>query len=71
MARSSTARPAAGSAGPAADLPGINLNFPEVPEEPAPTRGRTLDHIGFEGEDLATCSAALDALGAMPIARAP
>jgi hypothetical protein len=35
----------------AADLPGMNLNFsvPTVPAGPsAPTRGRSLDHIGFE-----------------------
>ncbi len=32
----------------AADLPGMNLNFSSTTETLAPTRGRTLDHIGFE-----------------------
>lgn len=38
----------------AADLPGINLNFspPKHPGAVAPTRGRLLDHIGFEVRDL-------------------
>jgi len=36
----------------AVDLPGINLNFSENPGERAPTRGRMLDHIGFEVANL-------------------
>jgi catechol 2,3-dioxygenase-like lactoylglutathione lyase family enzyme len=36
----------------AADLPGINLNFSSSPRPTAPTRGRMLDHIGFEVENL-------------------
>ena len=32
----------------AADLPGVNLNFSGVPASLAPTKGRMLDHIGFE-----------------------
>lgn len=40
----------------AADLPGINLNFSSAPEGGpstlAPTKGRMLDHIGFEVRDL-------------------
>ena len=47
----------------AVDLPGINLNFSEVPEELAPTRGRMLDHIGFEVENLEEFCAELDAQG--------
>ncbi len=47
----------------AVDLPGINLNFSEVPEEQAPTRGRMLDHIGFEVENLEAFCAALQAQG--------
>ena len=32
----------------AADLPGVNLTFSSSTEQPAGTRGRSLDHIGFE-----------------------
>jgi catechol 2,3-dioxygenase-like lactoylglutathione lyase family enzyme len=34
------------------DLPGMNLNFSGVPMRLAPTKGRTLDHVGFEVKDL-------------------
>ena len=40
----------------AADLPGINLNFSDQKDQKqpfAPTRGRMLDHIGFEVRGLA------------------
>jgi catechol 2,3-dioxygenase-like lactoylglutathione lyase family enzyme len=36
----------------AADLPGVNLNFSDATGPVAPTKGRTLDHIGFEVKDL-------------------
>jgi catechol 2,3-dioxygenase-like lactoylglutathione lyase family enzyme len=36
----------------ATDLPGININFSAAPRPTAPTRGRMLDHIGFEIENL-------------------
>jgi catechol 2,3-dioxygenase-like lactoylglutathione lyase family enzyme len=36
----------------AVDLPGINLNFSAVPTALAPTKGRALDHIGFEIANL-------------------
>jgi catechol 2,3-dioxygenase-like lactoylglutathione lyase family enzyme len=32
----------------AADLPGMNLNFSAATEPQSPTRGHSLDHIGFE-----------------------
>jgi catechol 2,3-dioxygenase-like lactoylglutathione lyase family enzyme len=47
----------------AADLPGINLNFSAADEEQAPTRGRMLDHIGFEIRNLETFCRALEAQG--------
>jgi len=47
----------------AADLPGINLNFSAVPEARAPTRGRMLDHIGFEVADLEAFVGELEARG--------
>ena len=36
----------------AADLPGVNLNFSDATGRVAPTKGRTLDHIGFEVKNL-------------------
>lgn len=47
----------------AADLPGINLNFSECPGERAPTRGRMLDHIGFEVAGLDAFCRKLEAAG--------
>jgi uncharacterized glyoxalase superfamily protein PhnB len=32
----------------AADLPGVNLNFSDATGPVKPTKGRTLDHVGFE-----------------------
>jgi catechol 2,3-dioxygenase-like lactoylglutathione lyase family enzyme len=37
---------------PAAKLPGGEVDFLKAKEAPAPTKGRTLDHIGFEIKDL-------------------
>jgi hypothetical protein len=48
---------------PAADIPGMNLNFSTVATAAAPTRGRTLDHIGFEVRSLAEFSRKLAAAG--------
>ena len=36
----------------AVDLPGININISGVAAVQAPTRGRMLDHIGFEVKNL-------------------
>jgi hypothetical protein len=36
----------------AVDLPGINLNFSGQATPQAPTKGRMLDHIGFEIKNL-------------------
>jgi catechol 2,3-dioxygenase-like lactoylglutathione lyase family enzyme len=48
---------------PAVDLPGMNLNFSESAEPRAPTQGRTLDHIGFEIENLEAFCRALEEQG--------
>ena len=37
---------------PAAKIPGGEVDFLMAKEAPAPTKGRTLDHIGFEVKDL-------------------
>lgn len=47
----------------ATDLPGINLNFSAAPAAVAPTRGRMLDHIGFEVNDLEAFCRRLEAQG--------
>ena len=47
----------------AADLPGMNLNFSAATDPQADTRGRSLDHIGFEVLDLEAFCRALEAEG--------
>jgi catechol 2,3-dioxygenase-like lactoylglutathione lyase family enzyme len=47
----------------AVDLPGININISGVPAAQAPTRGRMLDHIGFEVENLEAFCKQLEAEG--------
>ncbi len=48
---------------PAVDLPGINLNFSAAPNPIAPTKGRMLDHIGFEVRNLASFARSLQEKG--------
>jgi catechol 2,3-dioxygenase-like lactoylglutathione lyase family enzyme len=47
----------------AADMPGVNLTYSPSPVPVVGTRGRALDHIGFEIEDLATFCRKLEAIG--------
>jgi catechol 2,3-dioxygenase-like lactoylglutathione lyase family enzyme len=47
----------------AVDLPGVNLNFSGVPDKLAPTKGRMLDHIGFEVKNLEAFCKKLEASG--------
>lgn len=47
----------------AADLPGMNLNFSVSSDERVGSSGRSLDHIGFEIDDLEAFTAALTAAG--------
>jgi catechol 2,3-dioxygenase-like lactoylglutathione lyase family enzyme len=46
----------------ATDLPGINMNFSSA-ERTAPTKGRMLDHIGFEITGLKAFCVKLEAAG--------
>ena len=57
------ARP--GKRGPfeAADLPGVNLTFSQASGPVAGTKGRALDHIGFEVRDLEAFCRKLEAAG--------
>ena len=45
------------------DLPGVNLSFSQGEKALAPTKGRSLDHIGFEVKDLDAFVAKLQAQG--------
>jgi catechol 2,3-dioxygenase-like lactoylglutathione lyase family enzyme len=45
------------------DLPGVNLSFSPGTATPAPTKGRSLDHIGFEVKNLEDFVRKLDAIG--------
>jgi catechol 2,3-dioxygenase-like lactoylglutathione lyase family enzyme len=47
----------------AADLPGVNLTFSKSPIAVTGTRGRTLDHIGFETVGLRSLCEKLEASG--------
>jgi catechol 2,3-dioxygenase-like lactoylglutathione lyase family enzyme len=47
----------------AVDLPGININISGVETQQAPTRGRMLDHIGFEVNDLEAFCKELESKG--------
>lgn len=47
----------------AADLPGTNLNISAAPGKMSPTKGRMLDHVGFEVKRLETFCKKLEASG--------
>jgi hypothetical protein len=47
----------------AVDLPGINFNFSANPAATRPTKGRMLDHIGFEVTNLAAFCRKLESMG--------
>jgi catechol 2,3-dioxygenase-like lactoylglutathione lyase family enzyme len=46
-----------------ADVPGMNLSFATCRAECGPTRGRAIDHIGFEVDDLDAFAQMLEARG--------
>ena len=45
------------------NVPGMNLSFNASREERLPTRGRSIDHIGFDVQDLEAFGRALEAKG--------
>jgi catechol 2,3-dioxygenase-like lactoylglutathione lyase family enzyme len=47
----------------AADLPGVNLSFSKTETALAGTKGRSLDHIGFEVKDLENFTKKMEASG--------
>jgi catechol 2,3-dioxygenase-like lactoylglutathione lyase family enzyme len=48
---------------PAADLPGVALNFSPSPDPVIGTSGRSIEHIGFEVRDLEAFCKKLEAMG--------
>jgi catechol 2,3-dioxygenase-like lactoylglutathione lyase family enzyme len=48
---------------PVVDLPGVQIRFADDPMVQVPTRGRVLDHIGFDVEDHAAFVERLNGLG--------
>jgi hypothetical protein len=46
---------------PVADIPGVQLRFAKAESAQAPTKGRVLDHIGFDAKDLKTFIKTLEA----------
>jgi predicted enzyme related to lactoylglutathione lyase len=52
-----------GGAFPAADLPGVALNFSPSPDPVVGTQGRAIDHIGFEVKNLEEFCKTLEADG--------
>ncbi len=68
------ARPRTGGAFPAADLPGVALNFSPSAEPVVGTQGRALDHVGFEVKNLEEFCRKLEADGvklAVPYRKVP
>lgn len=57
------AKPRTGGAFPAADLPGVVLNFSPSPDPVVGTAGRALDHVGFEIKNLEEFIRTLEANG--------
>ncbi len=47
----------------AVEIPGVNLTFTDFKAGSAPTKGRTLDHIGFEVKNLEAFCKKLEAAG--------
>jgi catechol 2,3-dioxygenase-like lactoylglutathione lyase family enzyme len=54
---------AGGGAFVSATLPGVTLNFTTSPDAVVGTRGRAIDHIGFEVDNLEAFCKALEAQG--------
>ena len=48
---------------PVADIPGVQLRYNKAEQAQAPTKGRVLDHIGFDVKDLKAFIKKLEAQG--------
>lgn len=59
---------------PIVDLPGVQLRFAKADRKQAPTRGRVLDHIGFDVKNHAAFVKKLESEGIQldkPVRKAP
>ena len=56
-------KPGTRNGAPVVDLPGVQLRFAKADTKQAPTRGRVLDHIGFDVKDHAAFVKRLEAEG--------
>ena len=69
------AEPGVSPAGfPTANLPGVALNFTKATDATVGTRGRVLDHVGFEVKDLEAFCKKLEGMGItlnMPYRKVP
>jgi catechol 2,3-dioxygenase-like lactoylglutathione lyase family enzyme len=57
------AKPSLRNQAPVADVPGVQLRFAKTATPTAPTKGRVLDHIGFDVKDLQGFIKKLEAAG--------
>jgi catechol 2,3-dioxygenase-like lactoylglutathione lyase family enzyme len=57
------AKPRDGANFPAADLPGVALNFTKSPDPVVGTQGRALDHVGFEVKNLEALTKKMEGMG--------
>jgi catechol 2,3-dioxygenase-like lactoylglutathione lyase family enzyme len=67
-------KPGARNGAPVVDLPGVQLRFAKADTKQAPTRGRVLDHIGFDVKDHAAFVKKIQAEGIKldePVRKAP
>ena len=46
-----------------ADIPGVNLSFSKYEDKPEPTKGKAMDHIGFEIKDLEAFTKRMESMG--------
>jgi uncharacterized glyoxalase superfamily protein PhnB len=57
------AKPSTRGRNQSADVPGVNLTFSKSDQSTIPTKGRVLDHIGFDVVDLQAFIKKLEAAG--------
>jgi catechol 2,3-dioxygenase-like lactoylglutathione lyase family enzyme len=67
-------KPGTRNGAPVVDLPGVQLRFAKAETKQAPTRGRVLDHIGFDVKNHAAFVTKIQAEGIKldePVRQAP
>jgi predicted enzyme related to lactoylglutathione lyase len=67
-------KPGTRNGAPVVDIPGVQLRFTKADAKQAPTRGRVLDHIGFDVKDHAAFVKKIETEGIKldePVRKAP